>query len=57
MPLVIPLQKNLRVCEECSATYVINGDPSDYWCQLTSKNLLQGKCEFCRDSGKYSLKK
>lgn len=57
MPVITPLQKNLRVCVECSATYVINGDPSDYWCQLSSKNPVQGKCEFCRDSGKYSLKK
>jgi primosomal protein N' len=57
MPLVIPLKKNLRVCEECSATYVINGDSSEYWCHLTSKNPVQGKCEFCRYGGKYSLKK
>lgn len=57
MPLVIPLKKNLRVCEECSATYVINGDPSEFWCREPSKSPVQGKCEFCRDSGKYSLKK
>ena len=51
-----PLQKNKRVCEKCSATYCINGDQSDYWCQLLEEVPVEGLCEFCKPTGKYSLK-
>lgn len=57
MTTITPLQKNLRVCEECNATYVINGDPSEYWCELSSDNPVQGKCEFCRSGSKYYIQR
>lgn len=53
MPVITPLKNNLRVCEECFATYVINGDPSEYWCALKGDYPVNGKCEFCRPNSKY----
>ena len=64
MGIIKPIQKNKRMCENCGAGYVINGDPSEYWCQ--TPNLIddfgydikiEGLCEFCRPSGRYSFKK
>lgn len=62
MGTIEPLPKNKRICEQCHATYIINGDPSNYWCQLQNLPekgvlLIEGLCEFHRPIGKYSLKK
>lgn len=55
-------QKNKRTCEKCFALYVINGDESGLWCEISPRNSdgvyiypLEGECEFCRPTGKYSL--
>lgn len=56
MSTIAPLKNNLRVCEKCSATYVINGDPSEYWCELKGNYPVYGRCEFCRPGSKYYTK-
>lgn len=57
MPAIKPHPKNCRYCENCNAGYVINGDESQYWCQIPGLlkddtfNLqaqVNGLCEFCR---------
>ncbi len=50
------LQKNKRNCQKCGGGYVINGDPSDVWCELPWIDVpTEGLCEFCRPTGKYFL--
>lgn len=62
MGAIKPLEKNLRTCTQCHALYCINGDPSDMWSQISPQNesgyiyKVEGLCEFCRPTGKYSLK-
>jgi hypothetical protein len=53
MPFIHPLKKNLKVCTNCNATYVINGDPSEYWCEIDLGYDKYGKCEFCREGSKF----
>lgn len=48
-----PNEKNLRLCECCGASYVINGDESEFWCAFPRDVPCEGKCEFCRPSSKY----
>lgn len=56
--IIKPIQKNKRICAKCGATYVINGDPSCYWVVYPEKNVeVEGLCEFCRGTGKYSTGK
>lgn len=50
-----PSEKNLRTCSVCFALYVINGDSSRYWCEISPRDSngvfiykIDGKCEFCR---------
>lgn len=58
MGIIKAIQKNKRICEKCHATYCINGDESEYWCELREKGVeINGLCEFCRPTGKYSLSK
>jgi hypothetical protein len=64
MGVIKPIQKNRRICEKCNAGYVINGDESEYWCQIPTLVddfgvciKKEGLCEFCRQTGKYSLNK
>lgn len=66
MGIIKPLQKNKRNCEKCFAGYCINGDPSDcwieggFWEEVKGKLVpikIEGLCEFCRPTGKYSLNK
>jgi len=65
MGIIKPNPKNIRTCEKCNATYCINGDESEYWCEMPLIEevdgkmkvvKIEGKCEFCKDTGKYSLK-
>ena len=60
MITVEPLQKNKRICSKCFATYVINGDTSDYWREVPEMNAggvieikVEGLCEFHRPNSKY----
>jgi hypothetical protein len=62
MGAIKPLEKNVRTCEKCFASYCVNGDPSDMWCEISSVDSkgefiykIEGLCEFCRPTGKYSL--
>ena len=47
---------NLRTCEDCKATYCINGDESGFWSIFPYGAKKEGQCEFCRPTGRYSLK-
>lgn len=50
MPAIEAQEKNLRVCENCNATYVINGDESKYWCEIWTEGIaVEGLCEFCKE--------
>lgn len=64
MGSIKPLEKNKLNCENCSAGYVVNGDPSQVWQQQPWGKMIgeeivllefKGLCEFCKKSGKYSL--
>ena len=53
MPFIEPNKNNLRTCENCDSTYVINGDESEFHCVLNFGYKKEGKCEFCRPNSKY----
>lgn len=52
MSLIAPQKKNLRSCTCCQATYVINQDPSGFWCEWSAGYPLEGVCEFCDPANK-----
>ena len=47
-----PNSSNKRNCTKCFAVYVVNGDPSGYWCVGGSTPnpayKTEGLCEFCK---------
>lgn len=57
MSAIQPLEKNIRNCEKCMFAYVINGDESNYMCQIPHYKdgevmKPEGICMYCKRAKK-----